>query len=54
MIQGSELGEALNRVLVGDKGVIMQEKAQALICQLGTKEGRVVACEKILSLIDES
>ncbi|KAL5361076.1 hypothetical protein BJX96DRAFT_175896 [Aspergillus floccosus] len=52
--QGSELGEALNSVLVEDEGASMREKAKALVSQLGHKEGRVVACEKILSLIDES
>lgn len=52
-VHGWELGEALIRVLASGESVGFREKARALSRGLGVKEGRVVASEKILSLITE-
>lgn len=48
---GGELGRALARVLgSGNESAEMQRRAKAIRSKLGSVEGRVVACEKILDI----
>ncbi|KAE8350897.1 hypothetical protein BDV28DRAFT_150494 [Aspergillus coremiiformis] len=53
-VNGPELGQALIRVLASAQSAAIQDKAKSIACQLGPKEGRVIACEKIISLLTES
>ena len=50
-MQGDELGDALKHVLYTSDAKTIKEKAQKIASQLGEKEGRVVACEKIMDLM---
>lgn len=49
-VNGRELGSALNRVLASGESEVMLQKAKMIASKLGGDEGRVVACEKILTL----
>ncbi|KAJ5362845.1 hypothetical protein N7541_003689 [Penicillium brevicompactum] len=51
-IDGAELGDALVRVIASDESVNMFLKAQEIMGNLG--EGRVIACEKIIELLEAS
>jgi UDP:flavonoid glycosyltransferase YjiC (YdhE family) len=51
-INGPELGKALTRVLHSEESSSMQEKAKSIASKLGTKEGRVVAYEKMIEVMD--
>lgn len=50
-INGPELGDAFLRVLDSEESSTMQEKAKAIVSKLGPVEGRVVACEKLIELM---
>lgn len=50
-MHGDELGDALKRVLSSDHAQTIKQKARKIASQLGEKEGRVVACEKIMDLM---
>ena len=50
-MHGDELGDALKRVLSSDHAQTIKQKARKIASQLGDKEGRVVACEKIMDLM---
>lgn len=50
-VDGTELGEALVRVVASDESVGMFLEAQEIASKMG--EGRVVACEKIIELVDK-
>lgn len=50
-VDGIELGEALVRVVASDESVGMFLEAQEIASKMG--EGRVVACEKIIELVDK-
>ena len=49
-VHGDELGDALKRVLNSSHAQTIKQKARKIASQLGDKEGRVVACEKIMDL----
>ncbi|KAL3474334.1 hypothetical protein BJX99DRAFT_231662 [Aspergillus californicus] len=51
-IHGPELGEALIRVLHSEEGTVMREKARSIASKLLASEGRVVACEKMIELLE--
>lgn len=48
-VSGIELGCALNRVLASGESEVMLQKAKMIASKLGPVEGRVVACEEILT-----
>lgn len=50
-VDGRELGQALVRVVASDDSVRMFLEAQEIASKLG--EGRVIACEKIIELVDK-
>ncbi|PTU19418.1 hypothetical protein P175DRAFT_0558981 [Aspergillus ochraceoroseus IBT 24754] len=52
VVNGAELGQALTHVLASESSLAIQEKAKSIALALGETEGRVVACEKILELIE--
>ncbi|KAF5856863.1 hypothetical protein ETB97_006650 [Aspergillus alliaceus] len=52
-VNGPELGRALIRVLVSAHSAAMKDRAKNIASQLGPKEGRVIAYEKIVSLLAE-
>lgn len=52
-ISTPELGEAFLRILHSEEGTIMREKVRTLAAKLGSSEGRVVACEKLIELMKE-
>ncbi|KAF7595863.1 hypothetical protein BBP40_004356 [Aspergillus hancockii] len=54
VVSGPELGQALIRVLASDQGIAMRDKAKTIASQLGPKEGRVMACDEIISIMSES
>jgi hypothetical protein len=51
-INGPELGKAFLRVLESEFASPMREKAKTIASKLASSEGRVVACEKIIELMD--
>ncbi|EAW14022.1 glycosyltransferase family 1 protein [Aspergillus clavatus NRRL 1] len=51
-INGEHLGRALVRVLASGDSATFEAKARSIAAHLGSKEGRVVACEKIIEVID--
>jgi UDP:flavonoid glycosyltransferase YjiC (YdhE family) len=53
-VNGPELGQALVQVLASDQSMAMQDKAKTIASQLGPKEGRIIACDKIISILTES
>ena len=50
VVKGVDLGNALIRVLASDESIGMAERAKKIAEQL-EGEGRVIACEKIIGLI---
>lgn len=50
-INGLELGDAFLRILHGEESSTIQEKAKAIASKFGPVEGRVVACEKLIELM---
>ncbi|GAB1191212.1 hypothetical protein APSETT444_000384 [Aspergillus pseudonomiae] len=53
VVNGPELGQALIRVLAGAASESMRHRAKTIAAELGPKDGRVIACEKIISLLTE-
>ena len=51
-INGEHLGRALVRVLASGESDTFEAKAKRIAAQLGPREGRVVACEKIIEVIN--
>lgn len=51
-ISGVDLGQALIRVLASEESIGLADRAKKVAAQL-EGEGRVVACEKIIDLIEE-
>ncbi|KAL5051589.1 hypothetical protein BDW71DRAFT_202752 [Aspergillus fruticulosus] len=52
-INGLELGKAFLHVLHSEKSLTIRDKAKTIAAKLGSSEGRVVACEKLLELMEK-
>ncbi|KAE8417351.1 hypothetical protein BDV36DRAFT_309532 [Aspergillus pseudocaelatus] len=52
-VNGPELGQALIRALASGQSESMRHQAQTIATKLGPKDGRVIACEKIISSLTE-
>ncbi|PIG88030.1 UDP-glucoronosyl and UDP-glucosyl transferase family protein [Aspergillus arachidicola] len=52
-VNAPELGQALIRVLASARSESMRHRAKSIATKLGPKDGRVIACEKIISLLTE-
>lgn len=50
-VQGYELGQTLKRMLASVQKIKVQRRAREVASELGGKEGRVVACEKIMEFV---
>lgn len=49
-VHGPELGQAVKRIMFTDRGRSVIRRAREMAAKVGSKEGRVVACEKIMKL----
>ena len=47
---GPELGQAVKRILFTERGHKITKRAREMAAKVGSKEGRVLACEKIMKL----
>jgi len=50
-VKGYELGQTLKRMLASVQKIKVQRRAREVASELGSKEGRVVACEKIMEFV---